>query len=164
MTWWRSRTDKAFELFQHAVRQHFSFLETLGYQGPTFSREKSGVLHGWVYRGEYRRTDRVVTIGAVDSRTRIDGVDPRRQCSVDVWIWRQPRRGMDDDMAMDLFAEKYDPEIAAALSRAYQTAGNTVESAIAAGFPIYAALLAGAAKPVVTGESWESGFYSDWTL
>lgn len=65
---------------------------------------------------------------------------------------------------IDLFAEKYDPAISAALEHAHQTACKTVESAIAAIFPMYAALLEGTAKPVVTGESWDSGFYSDWTL
>ncbi len=163
-TWWRSRTDKAFELFQQAVRKHFSFLETLGYERPTFSREKSSVEHGWVYEGEYRRTDRAVTIDAVDSRGRIHGVDPRRQCAVSLFIWRQPRRGNDDDMDIDLFGEKYDPALSAPLEHAHQTACKTVESAIAAIFPMYAALLQGTAKPVVTGESWESGFYTDWTL
>ena len=164
MSWWPSSKANAFELFQQCVRQHFSFLETLGYEGPTFSREKSSVLHGWVYEAKYRRADRAVTIGAVDSRKRIQGIDPRRRCVVTGFIWRQPRRGTDDDMDIDLFAEKYDPAISAALEHAHQTACKTVESAIAAIFPMYAALLEGTAKPVVTGESWDSGFYSDWTL
>ncbi len=164
MTWWRSRTAKAFELFQQAVRKHFSFLETLEYQGPAFSREKSSVELGWVYTAEYHRSDRAVTIDAVDSRRRIHGVDPRRRCGVSLFILRQPRRGNDDDMDIDLFAEKYDPAISGPLEHAHQTACKTVESAIAAIFPMYAALLKGSAKPVVTGESWESGLYTDWTL
>ncbi len=164
MSWWPSRKAGAFELFQQAVRKHFSFWETLAYEGPTFSREKSSTLHGLVYEAEYRRTDRAVTIGAVDSRKKIHGVDPRRRCGVSLFILRQPRRGNDDDMDIDLFAEKYDPALSGPLEHAHETACKTVESAIATIFPMYAALLKGTAKPVVTGECWESGFYSDWTF
>lgn len=154
MSWWAWTKARAFKVFQQAVRQHFGFLETLGYEGPAFSREKSSVENGWVYTAEYRRADRQVRIDVVDS--------PRPSFSG--FISREPGRDNGDDMDLDLFAKRYDPKIAAALSDAYAIAGKSVETTIAAVLPLYAALLEGTAKPVVTGESWESGFYSDWTI
>jgi hypothetical protein len=151
MIWWHLGTTSAFEHFQRAVQQQFSFLETLGYEHPTFSTEKDP-LTGRGYSAEYHRDDRGISIHATDSW--------HERNVVSVLVWRLPRGTVDDDMDLDVFAEKHSPDIAAALLNA---ADKTIKSAVADSFPLYAALLAGAARGMITGEHWEIGLYREWT-
>jgi hypothetical protein len=147
----RTLPDPLFDLFERDVTTHFSFLRELGYEGPAIKKRKE--LAGRVFLASFKSDARLLIIGVVDP--------PDVKPFITLHVKRLPFRGIDDQMELTLFAEKYRPDLAAKIEQVGQQSPD-LPSFIRAAFPLYRELLEGEAREVVEGKRWESGFYHRW--
>lgn len=80
----------------------------------------------------------------------------------EVMIIRTPRQSVQDDLFPSLLVEKTTPSFDTR-SLLIDT-GKPVQEEIRRVFRLYTELLRGPAAPILRGEAWETGHYTDWTL
>ena len=145
----------ATNLFEQEVATCFSgLLTSLGFEGPHFSHHEDNLL-GRVLKADYRSDRRKIAIRIIPGH-------PQEKPAFSMYLYRLPRKGLDDTMEMRLFTRKYRPDLDAALEGVRATS-STLETFIRSALPIGRTLLEDDAKEFVAGERWETGLYTPWT-
>lgn len=136
--------------FQREAAAQFGFLRELGYGGPELETEQSEVLGPMV----------TLTWTAPRRQFVVTFFDEKPHPDVTAFLYRLPHDSVRDKLALDLFLEKYRPDLHARLAGGNSSPEEHIRSILA----VYRAALQEEARPIAAGEKWQSGFFDDWTL
>jgi hypothetical protein len=162
---WRSRKSQLLELFRGAITEHLSFLRDLGYREPSVSAERRRIpIRDLNFAATFASPLREIYVSA----STIDGRRPAgvvRPNIIRAEVCRQPQRTMDDVLELGLFMEQHRPDLAQQLERLMDEAQtpDAMGPLMNAAVPIVSSILANEARSIVTGERWETGFWTSWS-
>lgn len=138
-------------ILEAEMATHLAFLRDFGFGSPEIVVNDSLVMPG--LRATFFAATRELLMQVAFSND-----DPRAlpRHVMTAFLYRRPRRGQDDSLYVEWFAAARQPDIFDALERhAHEKRG--LGDFVRAAVPQYAALFRDELRPVLAGESWESG-------
>ena len=151
---------KVRRLFESEVIRHFGFVRALGYGEPSFT-VRYELLLGVVFEATFLSPSRELTIDAIKGTFRLPGMIRRNITNISVL--RLPCVNIFDHFMLSVYLPKRRPDVEHKLD-AIETLDRSLEDVIRLTLPICAEVMRGELRPILSGESWESGFFYDWTM